>query len=262
MRGITRDCFAEMRDRKFTYILGVVTLFVVVAIIYSGSIEFNMGGADMELGDLTSQMGPEILGFFSSFLNFLVFLTVMGTAGLVPKMFIKGRADYFISKPISRTSLILNKLLGIWIAYGSVIFVCGLIAYLAVEISHGGVGFSIAWLFGFHLINFLIWLTITVFVGLASGSQAFSIMAAFLVWVLHSVVASARSLQEFLGSRLLANLIDVTYFVVPKNSEFVDVGLRLSQDRMVLDWLPFYTTLMFGLLMVVATVYIFRRKNY
>lgn len=262
MRGITRDCFDEMLDRKFVYILGIVTFFVAVAIIYSGSIEFSMGGTEMELGDLTSKLSDSLVGFFSSFLNFLVFLTVMGTAGLVPNMLIKGRADYFISKPISRTSLILNKLLGIWVAYGSIIFVCGIIAYLAVEIAHGGIGLNIAWLFGFHLINFLIWLTITVFIGLLSGSQAYSIMAAFLVWVLHAVVVSAKALQELLGSPLLANLIDVTYFIVPKNSEFVDIGLKLSLDRAVLDWVPFYTTLMFGVVMVVASVYLFRRKSY
>ncbi len=263
MRGITRDCLLEMLDRKLVYVFGIVTLVTILVVFYSGSVEISMGmGGDMEVGELNEAMGNPIMRGFGSYLSFLVFLAVLGTAGLVPGMLIRGRADYFLSKPLSRSSFLLNKLLGIWIVYGSTIFVCGVITYLTIIAVHGGFDWAVLYYLAFSLISLFIWLSITVFAGLTFGSQAISLMAAFIVWVLHTLLSQIRAFDEILGSKIFSYVVNVLYFVLPKNAEFSDISMKLLDGRAVHSWMPVWSSLLFAVVLVYITLTVFKRRSY
>jgi ABC-type transport system involved in multi-copper enzyme maturation permease subunit len=263
MRGITRDCLVEMLDRKLVYVFGIVTLLTNLVVLYSGSVEINMGtGGDMGVGEINDAMGNPIMRGFSGYLSFLVFLAVLGTAGLVPSMLIRGRADYFLSKPISRSSFLLNKLFGIWIVYGATIFVCGVITYLTIIAIHGGFNWAVLYFLVFPLISLFIWLSITVFAGLTFGSQAISLMVAFSVWVLHTLVSGIRAFDEILGSKVFSYVVNVLYYVFPKNAEFSDMSMRLLDGRAVQSWMPLWSSLLFAVVLVYITLTVFKRRSY
>lgn len=263
MRGITRDCLLEMLDRKLIYVFGAVTLVTILVVFYSGSVDVNVGmGGDMEVGELNEAMGNPIMRGFASYLSFLVFLAVLGTAGLVPGMLIRGRADYFLSKPISRSSLLLNKLFGIWIVYGVTIFICGVITYLTIIAVHGGFDWAVLYFLIFPLISWFIWLSITVFAGLFSGSQAISLMAAFIVWVLHTLTSGVRALEEILGSTIFSYLVNVVYYVLPKNAEFSGMSMQILNGRSVMSWMPLWSSVLFAVVIVYITLTVFKRRSY
>jgi ABC-type transport system involved in multi-copper enzyme maturation permease subunit len=263
MRAIFYDCLTEFFARKMIYIFAVVTVIVMAMALYSGSIEFGIGGgSEMGLDELNQALGNPLMHFFSGFLSFLVFLAVIGTANLVPGMLIRGRADYYLSKPISRTSLMLSKLTSIFMVYGLLIFVCGILVYLSQVIVHGGFSFRIIYLLLFSLMSFFIWLSITVFVGIVSGSQAVSIMGAFLVWIGNTVFAQLRDFNQILGSKSLGGIVDVVYYILPKNSEMVDIGFRLAMDKKVYEWMPLYTSVAFAVVLMFLMLIVFNKKSY
>ena len=263
MRGITRDCLVEMLDRKLIYVFGIVTLITILVVLYSGSVELQMGmGGDMELSELNESMGNPIMRGFGGYLSFLVFLAVLGTAGLVPSMLIRGRADYFLSKPLSRTSFLLNKLFGIWIVYGATILVCGIITYLAIVMVHGGFDWAVLYYLALPMISLFIWISITVFAGLTFGSQAISLMAAFIVWVMHTLLSQIRAFDEILGSKIFSYVVDVLYYVLPKNAEFSDIASRLLVGRDVHSWMPLWSSVLFSVVLVYITLMIFKRRSY
>ena len=263
MRGITRDSFAEMIDRKIIFIFGSITLLVIIGVLFTSNISINgFGGDEMKLDDLNQALGNPMMVFFSWFMSFLVFLTVMATAGILPNMLVKGRADYYLSKPISRSSLLLNKLLGIWISYGSMIFICGLLTYSAIVLVHGGFQFKIIYIFIFSLLSYFCWLAVLFFAGVMSGSQPISIMSAFIVWVLYRVLLSVKMVQDIISSQFVKTSIDVLYYIIPKNSEFFDIGENLVLDKPVNNWSDFYTTVIVSIILIFASVYLFKKKNY
>ncbi len=263
MRGITRDCIVEMFDRKIFYLFGIITLLVIVGILFTVQVEFHsFGSGGMELSELNEAFGNPLMKFFAWFLSFLVFIGVLGSAGLLPNMLIRGRADYYLSKPISRTSLLLNKLFGVWLTYGGLILVCGALTYLAIVLVHGGFEISVIYLFIFALLSFFVWLTIVFFASIITGSQSMSITAAFLVWALHKVLSSYKTFEDFFDSQSLKAVMESLYFIVPKNSEFFEIGGKLALGRDVQNWSDFYTTLLTSLIVLLASIIIFRKKNY
>ncbi|UCE24314.1 MAG: hypothetical protein JSU74_13655 [Candidatus Zixiibacteriota bacterium] len=265
MRGIARDCVVEMFARKMFWIFAVITVIAIIVIILSGNVEIGgtiSGGQRMDVEDINEMLGNPIMRVYCSFVSFLVILTVLATAGIVPGMLIQGRAEYFLSKPISRTSFLLYKFFGMWLSYGILILICGGLGYGVMYLVHGVTADSMFFLFGLNLTSLFIWLSITVFAGVVFGSGTMAIITAALVWFAQWLLQWHDYYRDVIDSEAVTGFIDVLYYIVPKTGELSDLTVRLALGRPVGDWLPLYSSLIFALVVLVAAVVIFNRKNY
>ncbi|MDF1544925.1 MAG: hypothetical protein P1R58_07465 [bacterium] len=262
MRGLIQHTISELFDRKLVYAFALVTLVAVLLVLFSTTIDISFGGEEQDLGDLSQAMGDTFLKGLSMFLSFLVFLAVMGTAGLIPTMLSPGQSDYFLSKPLSRTRLMLSKFCSIFSVYGAVIVVCGAVVWLAMSVSYLGFSGAIFYLFLSHLISLFIWLSITALAGVMSNSSAMSIMAAFTVWVLKVVVSSARAFEDVLGSKLLKFFLDALYQILPKTDQIETIGERLTSDLFIASYSAVWTSLLFAVVLLFLTVVTFNRRSY
>ncbi|MFQ5453518.1 MAG: hypothetical protein ACE5D6_04955, partial [Candidatus Zixiibacteriota bacterium] len=238
MKGITRDCLVEMIDRKILFLFAVVTILGVVVIFFSGSMAINIdvqSQGDISSGQISDIIGNPLLRVFSSFMSFLVILAVLVTGGLIPNMLIKGRADYILSKPISRSSLIYNKIFGIWVVYGAVIVVCGLIGYVALYFIQGAFDTKIIFLFIINLISFFIWLSITAFAGITFGSYSFAMVGAFLIWIAQLFLRNHDIISGFVNSKPVEIFLDILYYLIPKTGEISDLTLKAAMGNTITD---------------------------
>lgn len=263
MRGITRDCVVEMFDRKIVHLFVAMTVIaaVISLLVPRVDIEFHTTG-NMDMGSMIDFFHKPVTIALSIFLSFMVFLAVLATAGLIPNMLVKGRADFFLSKPLSRTGLLLHKILGIWLVYGAMIALCGSIVYAVMVLVHGLFDWKVLYLFVLNLVSFFIWLSITITVGIVSGSSAISIMSAFLVWVAQAILKFHDQINDFLASKPLEYTIDTLYYIVPKTGEISNLADTLALGKPVESWVPLYSSLAFSAALLVVAVIIFKRKNY
>jgi len=263
MRGITRDSVVEMFERKAVYVFAGVTLIAVVIILLMPKmeIEFHATG-NVDIGGISDLLRNPITKAFSTYLSFMVFLAVLATAGLVPNMLIKGRADFYLSKPMSRSSLLLNKLFGIWMVYGGLIVFCGIITYAVAVGVHGFFEWKVLYLFALNLVSFLVWLCITITTGIISGSGVISIMTAFLFWVAQVILRYHEQIKAFLESKPLGDIVDVLYYIVPKPGEIDGLANSLALGKPVASWMPLYSSLIFSAALICLAVVIFKRKDY
>lgn len=263
MRGLVRDSLVEMFDRKTVWIFLAVTLIGVVVAVLTPQVdmEIRMEG-NMDFGPLGDYLRNPVTMALSGFLAFVVFLTVMATAGVIPTMLVRGRADYYLSKPISRTGLLLNKTLAIWLVYGAMILLCGVICYVTLVLVHGFFDWRVLYLFGLYLVSLFIWLSVTITVGVVSGSTAIAMMSAFLVWVAQKILHFHEEINAFVDSQPVSYVIDALYYIVPKTGELASLIDTLALGKPVDSWLPLYSSLMFAFACMVLAVVIFKRKNY
>jgi ABC-type transport system involved in multi-copper enzyme maturation permease subunit len=263
MRGITRDCVVEMFDRKTVYLFIAVTFIAVVLAFLSPKMEvefYSTGNVDMgSMGDFLTNPVTKAL---STYLMFMVFLAVMASAGLVPSMLARGRADFYLSKPISRTSLLLNKLFSIWLVYGGTVVLCGLLIYAALALTHGFFDWKIFYIFILVLVNLFIWLSITTTAGIVTGSTAMSVMSAFLVWVAQVILHWHEQIKGFLESKPVGYIVDGLYYILPKTSEVSAIADACAFGKPIESWMPLYSSLIFSTTLVALGVVIFKRKNY
>ena len=263
MRGITRDTFIEMIDRKLIWIFLVVTLItlLIVVLTRSASMQIEFGGdvSQTPLANLANKMAVSGL---SSFLSFLVFLSVLATAGLIPSMLVRGRAEYFLSKPISRTALYLYKLFGIWFVYGGMMVLAGLVIAASFYLIHGIFDWNFAYLFILNLASFFVWLSITTFAGVMAGSASLSIITAFIVLVIQLALRFHDQLGAIVNSQIITKTVEILYYIFPKTGQMADITEKLASGQPVTNWLPVWSTLLFAIVLVVITSEVFKRKDY
>ena len=265
MKGITRDCLMEFVDRKIVWAFVAVLIFAVLVVFISSNIEasFHMESTgDMEMGDLNDALGNPILKGFSILISVMIFLSVMASAGHIPKMLERGRAEFYLSKPLSRSSLLISKLVSIWAVYGGTILIGGLLVHVVLWLVHGVFDSSIISLQLLSLVTLFIWLTITCFFGLLSGSAGIAIATAFLLWVAEEILSYREMFKELLQSRIADILIDSFYYVLPKTSAASDVFVALASNKIVRDWTPVWTTLLFALVMLLGSVWLVKRRDF
>ncbi|MDH4158075.1 MAG: hypothetical protein OEW00_12455 [candidate division Zixibacteria bacterium] len=266
MRGITRDTVVELFDRKVIYIYAVVTVLTLLILILMRMVETRLGGefdiATDDIGQLTAMLGEPLIHMLAGFMSFLVFLTVLATAGLAPNMLMKGRADYYLSKPISRSAVFVDKLLSIWLVYGGIVVVCGIVAVLMTYLVHGFFAWSVLYIFILKVVILFIWLSITVSVGVITGSATISIMAAFIVYVLEWLLEYREFVAGLSNSRVVEFIINALYYVLPKAGEISDLTTRLALDRRIDTWMPLWSSLLFSAALIYVAIFIFRRKDY
>ncbi len=263
MRGIIKDCIIEMVDRKIIHVFAVVTLLAVLVVLLSSkmAMEFHVSG-DLEMQSMTDLMRNPVTKAISTFMEFLLFLVVMASAGVVPNMLVKGRTDFYLSKPLSRTSLFLNRLFGIWLTYGVVMTLSGAIIYITMVLVFGLFDWKIFSLFILNLISFMVWLSITTTVGIVSGSTAMSIMSAFLLWVAQFILKLHEQIKAFLDSKPVGFIVDALYHVVPKTGEIGEISESLALGKPVNSWLPLYSSVIVSAAVICLAITVFKRRDY
>ena len=263
MKGITRDCIVEMFDRKTIYIFLVVTGITILITLFTPrpNIEIQMSG-NAEMDTMVNWLHNPATKALSIFLSFMVFLTVLATAGLIPNMLGKGRADFFLSRPISRSALLINKITGIWVVYGSTLVLCGIVSYAVMLVVGGTFDGKVIYLFALNLISFLIWLSITSTAGIISGSGSLSIMTALMVWAAQAILVWHQQIKDLIDSRIFGYALDITYYIVPKTGEINNLTDSLALGKTVESWMPLYSSLIFSIVIVFFAVVVFKRKNY
>lgn len=266
MRGILHDTFLEMLDRKVLYIYIIVTVITIGLILVGGSIDINepagMGGGNVDLNEVNNMLGNPVLRGYAGYVSFLIFMTVLATAGAFPSMLMRGRSDYFISKPISRPSLYLYKLFSILIVYGAVVIFLSLICYLVFYLMFGIFVPSILFLYLFSLFQLLIWLSITSFVGIFIGSTGATLMVTFGVWVIQYILSFHESITTFANKKVITTLVETAYYIFPKTGEVSDITIAQALGGRIESYLPFWSTALFAVALIAITAYLFQKKNY
>lgn len=262
MRGIVRDSLSEMLDRKIFWVFGVVTVLSILLAALSRNIDVNIQTSDPAFDMAKQQVHIIAIRSLSAYLAFLVFLAVMASASIMPTMLERGRADFYLSKPISRPSLLISKLLSTWLVYGGMVIISCLLVYGTVGLVHGTFDSKVLLMLAIASLQLLVWLSITFAAGVFSGSTSMAIITAFLLWILQAVLIGREAIKMFLESKFASVAIDGLYYVTPKSSQIADIGLALAINDNVYSWLPLWTSLSFAAVLLLVTLAFFRNRDY
>lgn len=262
MRGLTRDTLNEVIDRKVIWIFaGLVVFSILICVLLSMS--------DVRLRIEHSGPGggpsPDVMNFplylLHGFMTVMIFVAAMASASTIPSMLGRGRSDYFLSKPLSRTSLFLGKFVGLLWIYGVATVAGGFLVYLTMAAVLQNFALGVVYVLLFSVLELFVWLTVIAGAGVFSGSTTVAIVSAFLVWILQWILSARQSIEMFLNSKVLGYILDIAYWIVPKTSQLSRDGLTLAVGQPIDQWLTLPATLGFGCVTLMVAVYLFRRKE-
>ena len=261
MRGLTRDSVVELVDRKMLWVFGALTVIGLMMVFSLSAIDIEMYGQGVDVGEINEALGNPVLKAFNMFMYVMVFLVVLATAGLIPSMLVKGRAEYYLSKPVSRSSLFFNKVAAIWLVYGALMSLCFLVVYIVATFLLDAFHWGFLIIIVSNLLQFFIWLSVVAFIGIFTGSAAISIMTAFGLWLIQLLLIWVRSLQSVVDIKAAGQVADVLYYILPKTIEISDATVGYIQGAAV-DWMPVYSSLIFAVALLYLAAEMFQRKDY
>jgi ABC-type transport system involved in multi-copper enzyme maturation permease subunit len=189
-------------------------------------------------------------------------LAVFASAGLVSAVFEPGRIELLLSKPVSRTHLLLGRYAGnvLAIAANVVYLVGGSWIVFGLKTGVWGWGFPLSSLCTIFIFSVL--LAVLVLIGVLWDSAAVAIMVTFAMMIITPILAQKATLERLLSSEWSRDVVRVLYYTLPKISDVSAIVWDLITDQPVDSWMPVWSTALFGAAVLGLGLWRFQRRSF
>jgi ABC-2 type transport system permease protein len=241
----------------FALNLDIVDGSLAAGTLFGKAFELHHGARAIDTVVVTGQ------SVFAAMLYILgVFLAVFATGSQVPNLQRRGTVDLYMTRPITRTHLLLGRYLGaVTLVTVNLLLLCGgVFVIISLKTKVWNPRFIFAT--GLILVVFLSYLGFMYLVGVLSSSTPLSIMLPYALYMVSMPLAAHDQIAAAMDSRFWANVVHGLYWVLPKTAE---VGRDLTAyvlGRTTPTLLPLATTAAFGVVCLAAAVVTFNRKNF
>ncbi|MCX7878898.1 MAG: ABC transporter permease [Ignavibacteria bacterium] len=277
MLTIIKNTFREALAKKIFigyYIFYALVVLVMLFLVNVETIEGAMSFMDKKSIVLSAETG-----FLTISWNLIIFFSIISTASFIPSMLEKGTIDLLISKPISRTTILISKYLGaVLFVFLSMVFLLGSIwLILSFKSSY----WDFTFLFSILSISFAfaVMYSIVVLIGLTTNSSIISILVCFFLIFVLSPILSIRETIIFplFNNSTVEFILNFLYYVLPKPGEIRDITTSLINGETVNFWKTSFNTesstftpswmsaissFIFAAVLTSFSVYLFSRKDY
>ncbi len=191
------------------------------------------------------------------------FLAVFASSGLIPSVLEAGRISLLLSKPLSRTLLLMGRYAGNLLVVGlnHIYLICAIWIIIGLKTGIWEPRFLLA--IPISIFIFAVLLCVVVLIGVVSESAALSVMIAVALMLVSTILAQRDTVVKLLDSQWSRDLWLTFYWIIPK---VFDLGAAMKQiilyDRQV-DWFtPAWTSAAFGIAVLWGAIYIFRKRDF
>jgi len=240
---------------------GIVLAFSVVS-IESLMNAASQSGANVAPAEMVTALELMIVNPLS---GLCLLLAIFASASFVPNMMEKGNIDLLLSKPVSRSQLLLGKYTGgILVVFINIFFlVTGTWLIVSLKFSYWNFSFlyiSLTITFAFAVLYALI-----VLLGVLTRSSIPGMMAAYFIFLIISPLLFAywKQFRLSVTGEVMKSVLDVLYYIVPKTSELTGlITINLASGKGITEYQPVITSLLFLILALGSAIYFFRKKDF
>lgn len=271
--ALVRDTFRESLARKiFWGFLACSTLLILffllalnIDLVEGARAAVTLFGKEVNRGRLVDVdlMVRKILGGVAAFLfSAGLFLAVFASAGLIPTVFEPGRIELLLSKPLSRTHLLLGRYAGALgvIACNMFYLVLGVWAVLGFKTGIWQPRFFVSAVLA--VFAFAVLLTVVLLVAVVSNSGALATMVTFFFLIMSTVLAQHRHIAPLFRRPWTRDLTKGLYYLFPKIFDLGNMSRLALEGRGFESWMPLWSSAAFGAVMLGAGLWFFERKDY
>lgn len=269
--ALIADTFQEARARwLFWGLFGLSTLLIVIFLfvlridLVSSAVSImGIQGSIHQLYDIRRFVNMSYSWVSTTLYIWGTLLAVFASSGLIPSVLEPGRIALLLSKPISRTTLLLGRYGGnlLVVILNHIYLIGGIWAIIGAKTGIWDTRFLLA--IPISVFVFSVLLCVVVLIGVLSESAALSTMVAVAIMLISTILAQRSIVVKLLDSDWSRTLWMALYWFIPK---VFDLGNGLRQvillDRGVDLLTPVLTSAAFGLGVMIIAIYLFRRKDF
>jgi len=268
--ALVRDTFREAFARKifwgfFGCSTAVILFFIFlmkIDVVEGALATISLFGKESRATDVNNL----VRGVHGSLLAFLygfgLFLAVFASAGLIPTIFEPGRIELLLSKPVRRYHILLGRYLGNVLVIGCNMLYLVVAVWLILGIKTDIWTYQFLWGILLTIFMFAVLLTVVLLIAVLSESAVLATMVTFGVMIAGMIVAQKSTLERLLTSEWSRDVVRTLYYALPKVWDLGNIGRKLVTGAPIEDWMPLWSTALFGAVVLSAGLFVFSRRNY
>jgi len=257
MKGIFTETIIEFIDRKQHW------LFLLVTAIASAIIYFAVSDKlELVKNEISSQASllQAASSSLNNFVTVIVMLSVVSIMFLIPRISRKGRVEFYLSKPITRTKFFYGKVISLFAIYCTMILLCGMLVAGVLHYLKALTFSGSAYIVVIGLASFLVWFSIISFTGFMTKSVSISFAAFGSLWMMQ-LFLKHRS-EWGIEQKFVQLILDTFYYILPKTSEMSSISIQLATGGMTVSYLPIFTSLLLAGMLFYASMSAFGRRDF
>jgi ABC-2 type transport system permease protein len=269
--ALIRDTFREALARKIFWGLFGLSVVMILFFLFLLKIDIVEGGvATVSLFGGTSNRTQDVdrivRGVYGGIATFLytwgMFLSVFASSGLIANVLEPGRIELLVSKPVSRTHILLGRYAGnVLVVSCNVIFlVLGIWTILGIKTGIWSGTFLIS--IATTIFIFAVLLGVVVLIGVLFESTALSTMVTVALMIMSPILAQTSLMMRLLSSEWSRGIWRTLYYSLPKVYDMGKMTLDAIQSRSFSGYMPIWTSGVFGAVMLSAALVIFSRRDF
>jgi len=269
--ALIRDTFREALARKIFWGLFGLSALMILFFLFLLKIDIVEGGlAAVSLfgrtASRTADVDRLVRGVYGCIATFLyswgMFLAVFASAGLIQSVLEPGRIELMLSKPVSRTHILLGRYVGnVLVVSCNVIFlVLGIWTILGVKTGIWSPSFLIA--IATTVFAFAVLLAVVVLIGVLFESTALSTMVTVALMIISPILAQTTVMLKLLSSEWSRQIWRTLYYSLPKVYDLGKMTLDAIQSREFNGYMPIWTSGVFGVVVLALALWAFSRRDF
>ncbi|MDD5363591.1 MAG: ABC transporter permease subunit [Ignavibacteria bacterium] len=269
IRGIFKEALAK---KILLTIFGFFTLIIVLIVfaITNSTVEgLQMMLESKSEGGLREAVMMLQSGIVSGVPMFMLVASMLIiTSSFVPDMLKKGHIDLILSKPISRTKIILGHFIaGVVLVFVSFLFLLGII-WIIVSLKTGYWNFYFLYSVLWFTLIFAVLYSAVILIGLLSRSSILTIIINLLVffpisWLLYLANRYFESDQKGIVFGAFAEaVLKFLYQILPKAWNMQDMCDAFITQNPIVSYQPLISSLLFMAVMLSVSIWYFNKKDY
>lgn len=191
------------------------------------------------------------------------FLAIFASAGLIPSVLEAGRISLLLSKPLTRTTLLMGRYLGniFVVSVNHIYLICSIWLIIGIKTHIWEMRFLLA--IPITIFIFAVLLCVVVLIGVIFESAALSVMVPTALMLISTILAQRQVVIRLLDSEWSRELWMLFYWIVPK---VFDLGAAMKQiieyDHEANLLVPVWTSALFGLAVLSSAIYVFQKRDF
>src|SRR5260370_2369799 len=269
--ALVRDTFREAFARKIFWGLFGLSTLMILFFLFLLKIDLVEGAmATVSLfgrsTNRTTDVDRLVRGVYGGIATFLytwgMFLAVFASAGLIPSVLEPGRIELLVSKPVSRTHILLGRYLGnVLVVSCNVIFlVVGVWTILGVKTGIWSKTFLVS--IATSIFIFAVLLSVVVLIGVLFESAALATMITVGLMIISPILAQTSTMLRLLSSEWSRQGVRTLCHSLPEVYGLGKMTLDPIQSQTFEGYMPIWTSALFGVVMLTAALAFFARRDF
>jgi ABC-type transport system involved in multi-copper enzyme maturation permease subunit len=269
--ALIRDTFREALARKiFWGLFGISTLMILfflfllrIDVVEGALATVTLFGRTM---DRATDVDRLVRGTYAGIATFLytfgMFLAVFASSGLIPSVLEPGRIELLLSKPVSRTHILLGRYAGNLLVVSSNIVYLVLGVWVIFGVKTGIWSSSFLFSSVITIFIFAVLLAVVVLIGVLFDSAALATMITVGLMIISPILAQKSTVTKLLSSEWARELWSALYYALPKVYDMGKMTLDLITTGKVDSLMPIWTSAVFAVVMLAAALFVFEKRDF